>query len=75
MATSWNEAVPGGLVVDILENAATTLLDWAGQALGPQGQEWLRKGVDWGTFARFPDLSDEERRRIEEAALAAGLVK
>ena len=72
---AWNEAVPGGLVVDILEDAATVLLDRAGQALGPQGQTWLQKVVDWGTFARFPDLPDEERRRIEEAALAAGLVR
>jgi len=72
---AWEEAIPGDLVVDILEGAASELLEQAGRVLGLQGQEWLQKVVDWGIYARFPDLPDAERQRIEEEALAAGLVE
>lgn len=72
---AWEEAVPGELVVDALEEAASALLERAGRVLGPRGRDWLQKVVDWGGFARFPDLSEEERQRIEEEALAAGLVE
>ncbi|RME83109.1 MAG: XRE family transcriptional regulator [Caldilineae bacterium] len=72
---AWEEAIPGELVVDVLAEAAADLLEEAGRVLGPQGRAWLQKIVDWGIFARFPDMPEEERRRVEEAALTAGLVK
>lgn len=72
---AWDEAIAGELVVSILEEAASELVERAGQALGSQGEEWLQKIVDWGIFARFPDMPEEERRHLEAEALAAGLVE
>ncbi len=72
---AWDEAIPGELVVDILEEAASELLERAGRILGSEGREWLQMVVGWGIFARFPDLPDEECQRIEEEALTVGLVE
>ncbi len=72
---AWEEAVPGELVVDALAESGADLLEKAGRILGLQGRAWLQKIVDWGIFARFPDMPEEERRRVEETALTAGLVE
>jgi transcriptional regulator with XRE-family HTH domain len=71
----WKKGIPAEMVVNILEETTPDLLRQAEQILGPQGREWLRKVIDWGIFARFPDMMEEDRRRIEDESLAAGLVE